>query len=130
MKIIITESQFSRLVSKVTEMEPENSFLTKLVSVINKDQEVGKMVLKAVQEGNYDIDDKVLHFIKFNINGFPFVIEKSILGRGKKYEMTLPYLSNHKLSISDNLLKKIYHIIAKEHMDIKDYMVMHHMDSF
>ena len=63
MKIIITESQFSRLISKVTEMEPENSFLTKLVSVINKDQEVGKLVLKAVQEGNYDIDDKVLYFI-------------------------------------------------------------------
>ena len=73
MKIIITESQFSRLISKVTEMEPENSFLTKLVSVINKDQEVGKLVLKAVQEGNYDIDDKVLYFIKFNINGLSLI---------------------------------------------------------
>ncbi len=130
MKLLVSESQLSRLISKVTKLEPENGFLTKLISVINKDQEIGKMVLNAVKEGNYDIGGKPTRFIRFNINGFPFVIEKAIIGRGKQFSMTLPLMSNRELSISDNVLKKIYYIIAKEHMDEKDYMTMSFIDSF
>jgi hypothetical protein len=130
MKYAITESQYDRLISVITGAKPDSSFITKIKSNFYKDQNIGEMILKSVEDGNYDIDGKPTdRVINFSIDGFPFLIRKSANGRGKEYTMELPLMNNRELSIGGGVLKKIFYAIADEHMDIEDYMSMYFSDN-
>ena len=130
MKYVISESQYGRLISKITGVKPDTSFKSKIKSNFYKDQNIGEMILKSVEDGNYEIDGKPTdRVISFSIGGFPFLMRKSVKGSGKKYTMELPLMDDRELSITDNVLNKIFYAIADEHMDIEDYMSMYYFDN-
>jgi hypothetical protein len=130
MKYVISESQYGRLISKITGVKPDTSFKSKIKSNFYKDQNIGEMILKSVEDGNYEIDGKPTdRVISFSIGGFPFLMRKSVKGGGKKYTIELPLMDDRELSITDNVLNKIFYAIADEHMDIEDYMAMYYFDN-
>jgi hypothetical protein len=130
MKYVISESQYGRLISKITGIKPDTSFKSKIKSNFYKDQNIGEMILKSVEDGNYEIDGKPTdRVISFSIGGFPFLMRKSVKSSGKKYTMELPLMDDRELSITDNVLNKIFYAIADEHMDIEDYMAMYYFDN-
>ena len=130
MKYVISESQYGRLISKITGIKPDTSFKSKIKSNFYKDQNIGEMILKSVEDGNYEIDGKPTdRVISFSIGGFPFLMRKSVKSSGKKYTMELPLMDDRELFITDNVLNKIFYAIADEHMDIEDYMAMYYFDN-
>jgi len=125
MKIIISENQYKRIISKITGEgdNSNNNFLNKLKSLIGrKDNEIGNMVLNSVIKGNYKfISFRGDYEVKFFIKYFPFTILRNKPG---DYEMILPLFKEKKISINNKILKNIFFEIAKEHMDVSDYVFM------
>ena len=135
MKIIITESQYDKLISSLTGEPKRNpSLFSKFKNWIsgNSDNEVGKMLLKSIESGNYEFDGidilYTIYTIKFSINNFPFKITKDN-GSTKDniFSLYMPYVKEE-LKINKNLLKHIFDLMAKNHMDTEDYLNMHLTD--
>jgi dsRNA-specific ribonuclease len=132
MKYLITESQYNRLVSKMTGINmKDESYLGKLLRMVlgNQDKQVGDMILKSVEDNNYEfIEFNGDSSVDFNIKGLPFTIFRNVRPSGV-YIIKSNLLSNEPLKISSKVLKKIFYSIAKDHMDVTDYVLMSGIDS-
>lgn len=116
MKIILTESQYNKLVSNITGKNVKQNFFSVIKNLLNgnKDQKVGLMILESVEEGDYEFENfnSLNTTIEFTINGFP--VEVSKVGH---YRLYLPYLNKTPLNVGSNICKDIFYRIAEKHMD-------------
>jgi hypothetical protein len=131
MKIILTESQYDKLMSSLTgEPKRDPSLFSKFKNWVlgNNDNEIGKMLLKSIESGNYEFDgidtSNFIYTINFTINNFPFEITKDNGSKDNKFSLYMPYVKEE-LKINKNLLKHIFDLMAKNHMDLNDYFNMH-----
>jgi hypothetical protein len=131
MKIIITESQYDKLMSSLTgETKREPSKFEKIKNWLSgkNDNNVGKMLLNRIENGDYEFDgidtSYSAYTIKFEINNFPFELTKD---SSNKFSLYMPYIKEE-LKINKNLLNHIFDLMAQKHMDIKDYLDMHLTD--
>ena len=109
----------------------DESYLGKLLRMVsgNQDKQVGNMILKSVEDNNYEfIEFDGDSSVEFNIKGLPFTIFRNVKHSGD-YIIKSNLLSNKPLKISSRLLQKIFYSIAKDHMDVTDYVLMKGMDS-
>jgi hypothetical protein len=94
----------------------------------NSDNEVGEMLLKSIETENYEfvgIDTSYSTYtINFTINDFPFKLIKDNSNKNNKFSLYMPYIKEE-LKINKNLLKHIFDLMAKNHMDLNDYFNMH-----
>jgi hypothetical protein len=134
MKIIITESQYDKLISSLTGEPKRNpSLFSKFKNWIsgNSDNEVGEMLLKSIETENYEfvgIDTSYSTYtINFTINDFPFKLIKDNSNKNNKFSLYMPYFKEE-LKINKNLLMYIFKLMAKRHMNIKDYFDMYLTD--
>lgn len=114
MKYQITESQYKKLISKITGKKDDDGFISKIKNFLssNKDQDVGRMILQSVEEGKYDLDSIDSSSADFAINGFPIEIS-----RKNGYHLYLPVVSKEPLKVGGKICKEIFHEIADKHMD-------------
>ena len=133
MKYVIAESQYNRLISKITgnKLKDDNYIgkLTKLISG-NHDKQVGDMILNSVNNDNYEfINFKgVDSSVEFSINGLPFTILRNV-NNSNNYLLMSTFLNNEPLKVSNKVLKKIFYTIANEHMDVMNFVLMKGYDS-
>jgi hypothetical protein len=134
MKIIITEEQYDKLIYSLTGEPKRNpSLFSKFKNWLsgNNDNGVGKMLLKSVETGNYEFEGiDILYYtytINFTINDFPFKLIKDNSNKNNKFSLYAPYLKEE-LKINKNLLMHIFNLMAKRHMNIKDYFDMYLTD--
>jgi hypothetical protein len=134
MKIVITESQYNKLMSHLTgETKRKPSKFEKFKNWLsgNNDNGVGKMLLKSVETGNYEFEGiDILYYtytINFTISDFPFKLIKDNSNKNNKFSLYMPYLKEE-LKINKNLLMHIFNLMAKNHMDVKDYFEMYLTD--
>lgn len=113
MKYQISESQYKKLISKITGKKDDGGFIAKIKNFIglNKDQDVGQMILQSVREGRYDLDSIDSKSAEFAINGFPIEIR-----RMNGYHLYLPVVSKEPLKVGGKICRKIFHEIADKHM--------------
>lgn len=113
MKYQITESQYKKLISKITGKKDDGGFISKIKNFIglNKDQDVARMILQSVKEGRYDLDSIDSKSAQFAINGFPIEIR-----RMNGYHLYLPVVSKEPLKVGGKICRKIFHEIADKHM--------------
>ena len=131
MKIIITESQYDKLISSLTgEPKRDPSLFSKFKNWVlgNNDNEIGKILLKSIESGNYEFDgidtSNFIYTINFTINNFPFEITKDNGSKDNKFSLYMPYVKEE-LKINKNLLIRIFDSMAKKHMDLNDYFNMY-----
>jgi hypothetical protein len=131
MKIILTESQYDKLMSSLTgEPKRDPSLFSKFKNWVlgNNDNEIGKMLLKSIESGNYEFDgidtSNFIYTINFTINNFPFEITKDNGSKDNKFSLYMPYVKEE-LKINKNLLIRIFDSMAKKHMDLNDYFNMY-----
>ena len=119
MKIIISESQYSKLISQITGKEMKQNFFSVIKNLLNrnKDQEVGQMILQSVKEGRYDFDSIDSLSAKFAINGFPIEIH-----RKNGYYLHLPFVGRERLKVGRKICKKIFYEIADKHMTYAEHL--------
>ncbi len=119
MKYIITESQYKKIISRVTGKNGDESFISKIKNFLslNKDQEVGQMILQSVKEGRYDFDSIDSLSAKFAINGFPIEIH-----RKNGYYLHLPFVGRERLKVGRKICKKIFYEIADKHMSYIEHL--------
>ena len=119
MKYVITESQYKKLVSKITGKKGDVGFIDKIKNFIglNKDQDVARMILQSVKEGKYDLDSINSKSSEFVINNFPIEIS-----RMDGYHLYLPMVSKEPLKVGGKICKKIFYEIADKHMDPIEHM--------
>jgi hypothetical protein len=134
MKIVITEEQYDKLMSQLTgETKRKPSKFEKFKNWLsgNNDNGVGKMLLKSVETGNYEFEGiDILYYtytINFTINDFPFKLIKDNSNKNNKFSLYMPY-TKEELKINKNLLIRIFNLMAKNHMDVKDYFEMYLTD--
>lgn len=112
----INESQYNKLVSNITGKNVKQNFFSVIKNLLNgnKDQKVGLMILKSVEEGNYEFEkiDDLNATIEFTINGFPVKVSK--VGY---YRLYLPFLNENPLNVEPVVCKDIFYELAKKHMD-------------
>ena len=113
MKYQITESQYKKLISKITGKKDDGGFISKIKNFIglNKDQDVARMILQSVEEGRYDLDSIDSKSAEFVINGFPIEIR-----RMNGYHLYLPVVSKERLKVGGKICKKIFYEIADKYM--------------
>jgi hypothetical protein len=131
MKIILTESQYDKLMSSLTgEPKRDPSLFSKFKNWVlgNNDNEIGKILLKSIESGNYEFDgidtSNFIYTINFTINNFPFEITKDNGSKDNKFSLYMPYVKEE-LKINKNLLIRIFDSMAKKHMDLNDYFNMY-----
>lgn len=119
MKIIISESQYSKLISQITGKEMKQNFFSFIKNLLNrnKDQEVGQMILQSVKEGRYDFDSIDRLSAKFAINGFLIEIHRKV-----GYHLYLPFVGRERLKVSGKICKKIFYEIADKHMTYAEHL--------
>ena len=118
MKYQITESQYKKLISKITGKK-DDGFISKIKNFIglNKDQDVARMILQSVEEGRYDLDSIDSKSAEFVINGFPIEIR-----RMNGYHLYLPVVSKEPLKVGGKICKKIFYEIADKHMTYAEHL--------
>lgn len=119
MKYQITESQYKKLISKITGKKDDGGFISKIKNFIglNKDQAVGQMILQSVKEGRYDFDSIDRLSAKFAINGFPIEIHRKV-----GYHLYLPFVGRERLKVGGKICKKIFYEIADKHMTYAEHL--------
>jgi len=119
MKYQISESQYNKLISKITGKKDDDGFVAKIKNFLslNKDQSVGQMILQSVKEGRYDFDSIDSLSAKFAINGFPIEIH-----RKNGYYLYLPFVGRERLKVGGKICKKIFHEIADKHMTYAEHL--------
>lgn len=119
MKYQITESQYKKLISKITGKKDDGGFIAKIKNFIglNKDQDVARMILQSVEEGRYDFDSIDSLSAKFAINGFPIEIH-----RKNGYYLHLPFVGRERLKVGRKICKKIFYEIADKHMTYAEHL--------
>ena len=119
MKVIISESQYKKIISRITGKKGDESFISKIKNFLslNKDQEVGQMILQSVKEGRYDFDSINSLSAKFMINGFPIEIH-----RKNGYYLYLPLVDKERLKVGRKICKKIFYEIADKHMTYAEHL--------
>ena len=119
MKYQITESQYKKLISKITGKKDDGGFIDKIKNFIglNKDQDVARMILQSVKEGRYDFDSIDRLSAKFAINGFPIEIHRKV-----GYHLYLPFVGRERLKVGGKICKKIFYEIADKHMTYAEHL--------
>lgn len=119
MKVIISESQYKKIISRITGKKGDESFISKIKNFLslNKDQEVGQMILQSVKEGRYDFDSIDRLSAKFMINGFHIEIY-----RKNGYHLYLPLVDKERLKVGGKICKKIFYEIADKHMTYVEHL--------
>ena len=119
MKYQITESQYKKLISKITGKKDDGGFISKIKNFIglNKDQAVGQMILQSVKEGRYDFDSIDRLSAKFAINGFLIEIHRKV-----GYHLYLPFVGRERLKVGGKICKKIFYEIADKHMTYAEHL--------
>lgn len=139
MKIIITESQYGKLISSLTG-EPEKTpskfekFKNWLLNRKNKD--IGEIILKFILSGDYEYEGiKVIPLsitIKFAINNFPFELRKERLVMNRTYHkyvyhLYFPY-TGEEIQIDKRISKDIFNLLAQNHMGADDLLRLYMED--
>ena len=140
MKYLIKESQYNKLISKITGKKRDESFISKIKNFISsdKDQFIGIMILESVKEGNYEFESIDQKSANFSINSFPIEIKRNplalsdpqSLNKKKYYTLILPVIKNEPLKVGVKICRDIYYEIASEHMDQYDYLEIWGQDNF
>jgi hypothetical protein len=138
MKYQISESQYNKLISKITGKKGNESFISKIKNFLrsDKDQSVGLMILESVKEGNYELDSIDQKSASITINSFPVEIKRNPLALGdpqsfnknKYYTLILPLINNVPLKVSVTICRDIFYKIAEEHMDFDEYLKLSYED--
>jgi hypothetical protein len=131
MKYIIKESQYNKLISKITGKKRDESFMSKIKNFLSsdKDQSIGLMILESVKEGNYEFESIDQKSASFTINSFPIEIKRNPLALGdpqsfnkkKYYTLILPIIKSEPLKVGRTICKQIFYTIAEKHMNPYDY---------
>lgn len=135
MKYAITESQYDKLISRLTGKKGDNSFISKIKNFLssNKDQSIGLMILESVGEGNYELESIDQKSANFTINSFPIEIKRDTFNKifkNKRYSLILPVINDEPLKVGVRICRDIFYEIASEHMDPYDYFNISSEDSF
>ena len=140
MKYIIKESQYNKLISKITGKKRDESFISKIKNFLSsdKDQSIGLMILESVKEGNYEFESIDQKSANFTINSFPIEIKRNPLALGdpqsfnknKYYTLILPLIKREPLKVGVNICRDIFYEIASEHMDQYGYLEIWGQDNF
>lgn len=138
MKYQISESQYKKLISKITGKKGDESFISKIKNFLssNKDQSVGQMILQSVKEGNYEFESIDQKSASFTINSFPVEIKRNPVRLGdpqsfsknKYYTLILPLIDSEPLKVGVNICRDIFYEIAEEHMDFDEYLKLSYED--
>jgi len=138
MKIIISESQYSKLISQITGKEMKQNFFSVIKNLLNrnKDQKVGDMILQSVKEGNYELESIDQKSARFTINSFPIEVKRNPIrldkpesfNKNKYYTLILPLINGELLKVGVNICRDIFYEIAKEHMDFDVYLKLSYED--
>ena len=138
MKIIISESQYSKLISQITGKEMKQNFFSFIKNLLNrnKDQKVGDMILQSVKEGNYELESIDQKSARFTINSFPIEVKRNPIrldkpesfNKNKYYTLILPLINGELLKVGVNICRDIFYEIAKEHMDFDVYLKLSYED--
>ena len=138
MKIIISESQYSKLISQITGKEMKQNFFSVIKNLLNrnKDQKVGDMILQSVKEGNYELESIDQKSARFTINSFPIEVKRNPIrldnpesfNKNKYYALILPLINGVLLKVSVNICRDIFYEIAEEHMDFDEYLKLSYED--
>ena len=140
MKYSITESQYKKLISKITGKKDGNGFIDKIKDFLslNKDQVVGRMILESIKEGNYELESIDQKSASITINSFPIEIKRNPLALGdpqsfnksKYYTLILPLFDSKPLKVGVSICRDIFYEIASEHMDQWGFFNICSEDSF
>jgi hypothetical protein len=140
MKYIIKESQYNKLISKITGKKRDESFMSKIKNFLSsdKDQSIGLMILESVKEGNYEFESIDQKSASFTINSFPIEIKRNPLSLGdpqsfnkkKYYTLILPIIKSEPLKVGVKICRDIFYEIASEHMDQHGYFTLWGEDNF
>ena len=140
MKYAITESQYKKLISKITGKKDGNGFIDKIKDFLslNKDQVVGRMILESIKEGNYELESIDQKSASITINSFPIEIKRNPIRLGdpqsfsknKYYTLILPLINGEPLKIGVKICRDIFYEIASEHMDPYEYLKIWGEDNF
>jgi hypothetical protein len=127
MKYQISESQYNKLISKITGKKGDENFISKIKNFLslNKDRSVGLMILQSVEEGNYELDNINSGSAKFDVNDFPIEVS-----RINGYHLYLPMVSEEPLKVGRTICKQIFYTIAEKHMDSHEYLKIWGEDHF
>ena len=138
MKIIISESQYNKLISQITGKEMKQNFFSFIKNLLNrnKDQKVGDMILQSVKEGNYELESIDQKSARFTINSFPIEVKRNPIrldkpesfNKNKYYTLILPLINGELLKVGVNICRDIFYEIAKEHMDFDVYLKLSYED--